>query len=154
MKKILTVLFVSLMALCMPANIFAEEGTNEVSGEEASVELYATIASQYTVKLPARVDVSPVNKTFNVFAKGSIAADKKLDITVGQGTHTLHDLTAGSNRDVALNITVSDGSFAADILPENYEDQIKSIFTVTHAALAAGNYSYQLPIVIALNNAE
>ncbi|MBO5526793.1 MAG: hypothetical protein J5946_01990, partial [Erysipelotrichaceae bacterium] len=66
MKKIITLLFVSLVAL-LPCNLFAEEGVNEVNGDEASVVLYANIASQYTVKLPARVDVRNETTTFNVF---------------------------------------------------------------------------------------
>ena len=153
MKKILTLLFVSLLALSVPANVFADEETTEVTGEQASVELYANIASQYTVKLPARVDVTPESKTFNVFAKGSIAADKQLDITVGNGQHALVDQTTGSNRSFALTVNISDGTFTAANLPLAYDDSIKSIFTVSHAALLAGNYVYQLPIVIALNNA-
>ncbi len=154
MKKILTLLFVSLLALCMPATVFAEEDMTEVSGDEASVELYATVASQYTVKLPARVDVSPENKTFNVYAKGSIAADKKLDVTCGNGEHALHDQTPGSLRQIALDITVNGGTFAADTLPLNYNEEIKSVFTVTHAALPAGNFVYQLPVTISLNSAS
>ncbi len=154
MKKILTALFVTLLMICMPANLFADQNDNEVTGDEASVELYALVASQYTVKLPLRVDVAATSTTFNVYAKGSIAADKQLDVTCGNGTHALADVTTGSSRSAALTINVSGGTFAANALEANYSDSIKSVFTVTHAALAAGNYSYELPVVIALNSAQ
>ncbi|MBQ9424520.1 MAG: hypothetical protein IJU42_01080 [Erysipelotrichaceae bacterium] len=152
MKKILTLLFVSMLMIAMPSTVFADQNDNEVTGESATVELYAAVASQYTVKLPLRVDVSATSTTFNVFAKGSIAADKQLSVSVGSGTHTLADTINGSNRSYALTLNVSGGTFAADTLEANYSDSIKSVFTVTHAALAAGNYSYNLPIVIALEN--
>ena len=151
MKKIITLLFVSLVAL-LPCNLFAEEGVNEVNGDEASVVLYANIASQYTVKLPARVDVRNETTTFNVFAKGSIAADKKLDITCPDGTHTLTDQTIGSSRSYPLTVNVADGSFAADALQLDYRDDLKSVFTVSHAALMAGDYIYNMPVLISLNN--
>ena len=139
--------------ICMPATLFADQNDNEVTGNEASVELYAVVASQYTVKLPARVDVSATSTTFNVYAKGSIAADKQLDIACGSGQHTLTDATTGSDRSFALTLSVSGGSFAAATLPAAYSDSIKSVFTVTHAALTAGNDSYNLPLTISLNDA-
>ena len=139
--------------IAVPSNIFADQNDNEVTGEEASVELYANIASQYTVKLPLRVDVTNTSTTFNVFAKGSIAADKQLDIAYGSGTHTLHDTTTGSSRDFALTVNVSGGTFAANVLQVDYSDSIKSVFTITHAVLPAGSYTYNLPVTIALNAA-
>ena len=51
MKKILTLLFISLLAFCVPANIFADEDTTEVSGENASVVLYA--AMRYLLTTPS-----------------------------------------------------------------------------------------------------
>ena len=152
MKKIITLLFVSLLALCIPANVFAEEGTTEVTGEEASVVLYANIGSQYTVKLPQRVDVRNENTDFNVFAKGSIAADKQLDVVCAQGEHILRDTIANSDRSYPLTISVADGTFAATALDLEYQDNLKAVFSVSHAALKAGNYSYDLPILIALND--
>ena len=35
MKKYLTVLFVAMMMVILPANIFAEEGMNEATGDSA-----------------------------------------------------------------------------------------------------------------------
>ena len=154
MKKILTLLFISLLAFCVPANIFADEDTTEVSGENASVVLYAAIPSHYTVKLPARVDVTNVSTQFNVYAKGSIAADKKLDVIAAQGEHTLRDNTSGSTRSYPLTVNVADGSFAAASLQDDYQDDLKSVFTIGHAALMAGDYSYDLPILISLNNKD
>ena len=55
MKKILTLLFVSMLMIAMPSTVFADQNDNEVTGESATVELYAAVASQYTVKLPLRV---------------------------------------------------------------------------------------------------
>ncbi|MCR4633691.1 MAG: hypothetical protein K5648_06145 [Erysipelotrichaceae bacterium] len=154
MKKIITLLFVSLLTLCIPAHLFAEEDVTEVTGEQASVTLYANIGSQYFVKLPRRVDVKNENTSFEIFAKGSIAADKKLDVTAGAGDHILRDNTAGSTRSYPLNVTASATSFAADLLAEEYQNDLKAVFTITHAALSAGDYSYDLPIVIALNQAN
>ena len=153
MKKILALLFVSLLMIGIPSNVFADQNDNEVTGESTSVELYASVASQYTVKLPLRVDVTDTSTNFNVFAKGSIAADKQLDISCGNGQHALQDATTGSDRSYALTLNVTGGTFAANILELNYSDSIKSVFTVTHAALAAGNYIYNLPVVISLNDA-
>ena len=152
MKKIITLLFLSLLTFCVPANIFADEEVNEVSGEQASVTLYANIASQYSVKLPRRVDVRNEITDFNVFAKGSIAADKKLDVTAAQGQHVLNDNIAGSTRSYPLNVSATGTSFAADLLTDEYQDNLKAVFTITHAALSAGDYTYELPIVIALND--
>ena len=145
-------MFISLLAFCVPANIFADEGITEVTGEDASVVLYATIPSHYTVKLPARVDVTAVSTEFDVFAKGSIAADKKLDVVVAQGEHTLRDNTTGSSRSYPLTVSVTDGSFAAADLQNDYQDDLKSLFTIGHAELMAGDYTYNLPILIALND--
>ena len=154
MKKIITLLFVSLLSLCIPANIFADENDNEVTGEQASVILYANIASAYTVKLPLRVDVREETTSFDVFAKGSIAADKKLDVVSTEGAHVLRDNTIGSSREYPLTVSAINTSFAADLLADVYKDDLKATFTVNHAALAAGDYSYTLPIVISLNNAN
>ena len=151
MKKTLSLLFVTLL-LCLPAAVFADENTSEVTGENASVTLYANIASQYTVKLPARVDVTNQSTDFDIFAKGSITADKQLDVTISAGQHSLADTITGSSRSYPLNVSVADGTFDADDLTENYQNNLKAVVTVEHAALMAGNYSYNLPIVISLNS--
>lgn len=156
MKKILTFLFVSILTFCLQATVFAEEGNTEVSdGSQGTVELFAQIASRYTVKLPRRVDVGSNSTTFNIFAKGSIAANQQLDVTYDDSSeHKLEDQTVGSTRSYPLNIVVNDGSFAADQLTDLYQDALKATFTVTHTSLMAGNYRCDLPILISLHNAS
>ncbi len=150
MKKILTLLFVSLIMISLPLTVFAQEDTEVSNAEEASVTLFANIASRYTVRLPASVDVSNESTVFYVQAKGSIAADRKLDITCSDTGHTLIDETA--TRSYALSVNVDGGSFSADELTDMYQDDLKAEFTVAHASLSAGNYRYNLPILISLNS--
>ena len=152
MKKILSVLFVSLLCLCMPSAIFADED-EEISGDNATVTLIASKASAYTLRLPRTVDVSLNSKSFDVYAKGDIWADKKLDVTVSAGDHKLSDVVSGGKADVAIDVNVANGSFASNELSADYTNR-KATFTVTHADLAAGNYSCELPLTIALNDAN
>lgn len=153
MKKILTLLFLTLLAFCLPVVIYAEEGNTEVTGNEGTVELYANIPSRYFVKLPARIDVSNTETAFDVFVRGDVAADQKLDISCAQSGHMLAD-TAGSGRTYALEVAVSNGTFVASQLSDEYQDQLKATFTVAHAALSAGKYSYHLPVLISLSDAS
>ena len=153
MKKILTLLFVSILLFCLPANVFAEGETTEVSGSQGTVELYANIASAYSVLLPKKVDVRNDSTDFYVFAKGSITFDKKLDVASDDSSqHVLEDQSAGSDRSYDLQISISNGSFSAERLGSTYQDDLKATFTITHDALPAGNYSYHLPILISLNS--
>ncbi len=153
MKKILTFLFFSILVFCFPVNVFAEEETTEVSGSQGTVELYANIASAYSVLLPKKVDIRGDSTDFHVYAKGSIALNKKLDVAFDNSSqHTLEDKIPGSSRSYELHIAVTDGSFAADRLGSTYQNDLKATFTITHDPLKAGNYSYDLPILIALNS--
>ena len=150
MKKILTLLFVSLIMFSLPLAVFAQEDTEVSDAEEASVTLFANIASRYTVRLPASVDVSSDSTVFHVQAKGSIAADKKLDISCSDTGHTLTDETA--TRSYALRVNVERGTFGAEELTNVYQDDLKAEFSVEHDPLRAGNYRYNLPILISLNS--
>ena len=153
MKKILTVLFVTMMMVVLPANIFADEDMNEVTGNSATVELEALKASTYKVKLPRKVDVSDASKSFNVLTAGDIAASEELVIAYDNtSTIYLSDIVSGSEKaDVALGISVSGGTFHSDDLAVNYGDA-KAVFTITHGALQAGKYTAVLPVTITLQN--
>ena len=153
MKKYLTVLFVAMMMVILPANIFAEEGMNEVTDDSATVELEAIKASSYKVKLPKKVDVSETSKTFNVFTAGDIAASEELVISYDStSTIYLQDVVSGSDKaNVALGINAADGTFHSDDLNVDYGDA-KAVFTITHGALQAGKYAAVLPVTITLQN--
>ncbi|MBQ3295034.1 MAG: hypothetical protein IJI83_07105 [Oscillospiraceae bacterium] len=151
MKKILSVLLVAMMLAIMPATVFADGDTNEVTGDSATVELEASMTSSYRVRLPKKVDVSDATKTFDVYVCGDIAASEELVIAyTNNETLYLHDTVTGSSKaDVPLNISVSGNTFAHNVLPATY-DTAKATFTVTHNALQAGRYSAIMPVTITL----
>ena len=151
MKKILTTLMVAMLMAIVPMNLFAEGdtdlGNNPTSG---TVELYANVASEYSVKFPSRVDVTPTSKTFNVYAKGDIASDETLTISYDNSSEIkLVDVNTSGKEDIALNISVTGNTFTYETLPVNYSDT-SALFTITHAAITAGAYEADLPLVISL----
>lgn len=149
MKKLFTLLFATLMVL-LPAGVFADE--QEVTSDSATVQLTASKASSYKVKLPQTVDVSSNSTTFNVYAKGDIASNQKITVSVGEGDHILKDVLTTSSKQANLSVSVSNGDFLFENLGvENYSQEKYATFTVTHETLSAGSYAYNLPIVIELN---
>lgn len=149
MKKIFTLLFATLMVL-LPVGVFADE--QEVSVNSATVQLTATKGSTYKVKLPQTVDVSENSTTFNVYAKGDIATNQKISVSVGEGDHALKDVLEDSLKQMDISIDVSNGDFLfAKLGVTNYSLEDFATFTVTHETLSAGSYIYNLPIVIELN---
>jgi len=148
MKKIATLLFVSLLLVVLPANIFAED--QEVN-TDTTVTLTAAKVSTYTVKLPRSFDVSNNSSSFDVFVKGDISSDKELTITCTQN-HSMADVVTGSNRTVALTVAVSNGTFGYSELPAAYSN-VKASITISHDTIPAGSYSYNLPVAISLADA-
>ena len=149
MKKLFTLLFATLMVL-LPTGVFADE--QEVVSDSATVQLTASKASSYKVKLPQTVDVSNNSTTFNVYAKGDIAFNQKITVSVGEGDHILKDILVDSLKQVDLTVNVSNGDFLFETLGvDNYSQEKYATFTVTHDTLSAGSYAYSLPIVIELN---
>lgn len=154
MKKILTVLSVFMMLVAMPIGILAEDDDTTLSNnpEEGTVELYANVASTYSVKFPTRVDVTPTSKDFNVYAKGDIASDETLTISYDDSeTINLDDGNATTKSLIPLTINVSSNEFGFDDLPADFDDNVYAQFSITHAAITAGHYTADLPLVIELS---
>jgi len=147
MKKILMLMCVAML-LSVPNNVFAETD-EEVTGNDATVSLIAAKASSYTVKLPKTVDVTDNTKTFDIFAKGDISADKQLVVTCQQTGLYLEDVVPGSNKRMPISASISDGTFTYDALAGDYT-QRKAVVTITHESLPAGNFHCDLPVTITL----
>lgn len=148
MKKILTILMLAALVLASPANIFADQELNQNS-TSGTVQLTASKASTYTVKLPTSVDVSADSATFKAFIKGDVDGAKKVVIAedTSKGTNILKN-NAIDGRDVDLTISVDKAINGADITSEYTEDGIT--ITVSHETIAAGTYTCNLPLTISL----
>ena len=152
MKKILTILMLAALVLASPANIFADEATEQELSQESTggtVKLTASKASTYTVKLPKSVDVSANSATFTAYIKGDVDGAKKIVIAEDKsnGTNVLEN-NAVTGRNVDLTISVDKSINGSDISSEYTSDGIT--ITVSHAAIAAGTYTCDLPLTISL----
>lgn len=157
MKKILTVLLAAAMIMAVPTSIFADETNNELNSNaqltdiNGSINLVASKISSYTVKFPKSLDVTDASKTCDFYVKGDVDGSKKVVIDKGTGTHQLTD-KAGTKAAVALSISFGSGVEGKDILSEY--GTAKETMTITHGALAAATYGYELPVVIKLVNIQ
>ena len=154
MTKILTILMLAALVLASPANIFADEATEQELSQESTggtVKLTASKASTYTVKLPKSVDVSANSATFTAYIKGDVDGAKKLVIAedTNNGTNVLKN-NAVTGRNVDLKITVDKSINGSDISSEYASTGIT--ITVSHADIAAGTYTCDLPLTISLAN--
>ena len=149
MKKILTILMLAALVLASPANIFAEDQELNQDSTSGTVKLTAEKASTYTVKLPTSVDVSATSATFTAYIKGDVDGAKKLVIAedTNNGTNVLKN-NAVAGRNVDLTISVDKSINGSDITSEYTSDGI--VITVSHAAIAAGTYTCDLPLTISL----
>ena len=149
MKKILTILMLAALVLASPANIFAEDQELNQDSTSGTVKLTAEKASTYTVKLPTSVDVSANSATFTAYIKGDVDGAKKLVIAedTNKGTNVLKN-NAVTGRNVDLTISVDKSINGSDITSEYTSDGI--VITVSHAAIAAGTYTCDLPLTISL----
>ena len=152
MKKILTTLMAAALIIgCPVASIFAEETEIEdiVTSKKGTVNLTATKASSYSIQLPVSVDVSSGIATITLKAKGDVDSAYKIVVTEEDGaTNKLVD-KADSNNTVDIDVTMGDAIDGADVT-DAYLDTVKTEITVEHDGLTAGSYSYDLPLVIAL----
>lgn len=151
MKKILTILLAAAVMICTPMSIFADTDFNEVAQDAETtpdVILKANAASKYTVKLPKEVNVSATEKTFKVYAYGDLDGAYEISVQPGAGEHALKD-DADIKADVALTISADKTLAVDEIATDDYNDECIT-FTVEHAQLLAGSYTYSLPIVISL----
>ena len=157
MRKFLKALLALTTVLTLvPTAVFADENIVEKPSDsnntQGSIELYATKASSYSVKLPKSVDVSNDEVTFKVFAFGDIDAATELKVDKGTGTHALKD-EANGKTDIDLTISV-DKTFKYDDLGSDFAQDKFITFTITHNPILAGTYKYDLPIVISLVTAQ
>ena len=159
MKKILTVLLAAAMMIVTPVGIFAEtpapaktDADQELDKNPTSgkIELFANLASSYTLLLPLKLDVSTSGATANIYAKGDVDGDKKIVIAEDGSNHALKD-KANAKTDVGVTIAFGSG-IAGDTVKTDYDNGVKETMTVTHSGIKAGEWSCELPIVISLQN--
>ena len=149
MKKILTVLLASAMMFVAPAGVFADELQElEENPTEGTIQLVASKTSSYTVKLPKVLDVSDDSTTFDIQAKGDVDGAMKVVVEKATGDHLLAD-NSGKNEAKVLTITNGNG-IAGSVIEENYAEAAKDSMTIVHDSISAGDWSYELPIVIRL----
>ena len=154
MKKILTALLATALLVATPSAIFADENPNQElnTPSSGSIELFATVASSYTLKLPKKVDVSAASTEIKIYAKGDVDGGKKIMVRekVETGGHSLAD-KASKQQAVALTVTAGTGINGKDV-GADYNDEKYTTLTVAHGTLGAADWSCNLPIVISLDN--
>lgn len=149
MKKLLAILMTAALILELPvANILAEQELSEADSE-GTVELVASKASSYSIKLPIQVDVSATSTTFKAYVKGDVDGSKKIVIAEDKsaGDNYLKD-EANLKPDVPLEITIDKAMNGEDIQADYTSDGIT--FTVLHDPIDAGNFKCNLPLTITL----
>ena len=106
--KLVKLLVLSLVALMLVGTPVFAEGEDPQDYEsnptgDKQVQLYAEVSDTYTVQLPKKVNVTTSGQTFSVKAKGDIAADKKITVTLPE-TANLADTAASGKEAVELTI--------------------------------------------------
>lgn len=154
MKKILTTVLVSMMALMIPSGIFADTAYNEVDSD-SNVKLYANVDSTYTVKFPQEVDVTAKSTDIFVQAKGNISSDKKISVALASSANLEDQSQATKKRDsIALTVTNNTHDFAYSDLKADYDNTVAFTANVAHTNdIPAGSWSVNLPVTIALASA-
>lgn len=130
------------------------EVTQSSESKEVNVQLYANVTSTYSVKIPAQFDVTPVTTTLKVFAKGDISADEKLSITYQNTGVKLHETGTSETKhpDIDLTLTGEAANLAWNQIDKtSYGENAHLQITITHDVIAAGYWTTDLPITIALN---
>lgn len=151
MKKILTAVLATAMIMAMPvATVFADENDQEITTASGTVQLVASKASAYTVKLPVSVDVSAASTIFKAYVKGDVDGSKKLVIAENNAGQNYLEDDADLKDDVLVNVAIDKAIDGDDIIATYTEDCIT--FTVTHNALGAGTFRCALPLTISLAN--
>ncbi|MDO4940922.1 MAG: hypothetical protein Q4E33_04440 [Erysipelotrichaceae bacterium] len=151
MKKLMITLLTSMMLFALPNAVWAEEETNTETDKDTTVQLYAEVGSEYTVKLPKKVNVKDKSVSFDVQAKGNISSDKKIAVAFSESA-LLKDANSTDGRQ-SISLTISNGThdFLYTVLEPNYSNDAKFAVGVTHENdIPAGSWSVDLPVTIAL----
>lgn len=152
MKKLLIALLTATMVITAPACIFAEtpneqELTTDAAADlEGTIKLEATIVSQYKLKFPLKVDVKEEETTVDIYACGDVDGSKTIVISKKNDSNALVNTDKSLSEDVSVSF--GEGISGLDI-EEDYGDA-KETMTLSHDALVAGYWSYDLPILIKL----
>ncbi len=172
-KRIMsTVLALAMCFSAMPVAAFAAPGyvdstadadtTQEqtkadqdgIVGGDNSVNVYATIASNYSIQIPKTIIIDAAQKTaaYKVIAKGDIAANEYLHITAP----TSFDLLSGQGKDsVAASISHTDPQWdyaALSIKEDNTLVGSNMVGSITAEDLTAGTWSGSFNFGIELTN--
>ena len=146
-KKIVSLTLIGLML--MSTAVSAEPiptGDTESSGGDATVVLYSNVSSSYSVQLPKSVDVTNETTTFTIKAKGEIAGNQKIMVSIPESATLVEtdengtDLGAGAHDDIALTLffdKAASGFAYSDINPDDYNGAgATGTVTVTHTGVA------------------
>lgn len=155
MKKILTVLLSVAMIMMAPAAIFADEIQMEETSKNATsgeIQLTATKASEYFIKLPKSLDVSDDETTFNIYARGDIDGAKEIVIEENKlnGQDNKIEDAAGLKDAKVLTVTCAGAIAANDLDKVSYDGAQGTSMTIKHSAIEAGTWAGKLHITIKL----
>lgn len=145
MKKILIIFIVAIVCVSS-TRIFAEE--QEISNDNATIELIAEKTSTYTIKLPMYVDVSSQQTKIDIYVKGDVDDSKKIEVS--ENNNETHYLINISNKDIKYELLVTGSSIEGKDILAQYDDNSAITLTINHDEIAAGSYSCSLPILIKL----
>ncbi|MBQ0036650.1 MAG: hypothetical protein KBT35_07010 [Firmicutes bacterium] len=151
MKKLMVTLLTSMMLFALPNAVWAEEGTETETDKDTTVQLYAEVGSEYTVKLPKKVNVKDKSVSFDVQAKGNISSDEKIAVAFAESAQLKDSNNTGGRQSIALTITNGTHDFLYTVLESTYGNDAKFAVGVTHENdIPAGSWSVDLPVTIAL----
>ena len=166
-SKLKSILAIALAgSLLLTGSVFADEipqGDTETS-DEATVILYSESTSTYSVQLPKSVDVTNEEVSFSIKAKGDIAGDERIMVTVPESATLVEtdengsDLAEGAHDNIALTLSydrADDGYEFDDINVDDYNGaNATGTVTITHTGvkIPAGHWRYSLPINITLTS--
>ena len=163
MKKKLTILCALLMMVTSFASVFADEESGQEieetdyiveTAKSVDVKLYAEITSSYSVKIPKEFDVKETETNLTIYAKGDITANERLSITYQKEGVALSESVTNEgdeHADVPLTLSGDAANFKWNQIDKEYEQNSFLTINIKHSKLAAGYWSTNLPITIALN---
>lgn len=144
------VLTISYDSISIQHTINASEKPNDTE-EDKSVELFANIASAYTVTLPKSVDITNEKSTFDVKVQGNIAISEKLNIVVfdTELTENVIDIN-NAHAPIPVEVTIGNAKEKSYSYLEIADELIDQI-TLSHEPLSSGNWTGSLLVKISLN---
>lgn len=158
--KLVKLLVLSLVALMLVGTPVFAEGEDPQDYESnptgnKQVQLYAEVSDTYTVQLPKKVNVTTSGQTFSVKAKGDIAADKKITISMPQNPE-LVDQSATGEKKANVQLTLTNYAFDfvdSEINSADYDGSgATETVTVTHGGITAGSWSVDMNVTIGLSD--